>query len=322
MKLSDFDYDLPEELIAQSPVTPRDSSRLMIVNKTTGEIKHDHFYNLLNYLSPLDLLIFNETKVFPARLYGTKESGGKVEILLLNIGTGEYISHPGLREGQQIIFDPQLHASVQNDRLIFNLQSGQLRDKIYAIGHTPLPPYVMSNGKYQIPNIDRRYQTVYARNEGSVAAPTAGFHFTEELLEKIPNKAFITLHVGLGTFRPVKTENIENHQMHSEQYDVPSNLKSQIASHKRIVAIGTTSVRALESWASTGKLSGSTDIFMYPGYKFKIVDALITNFHMPKSTLLMLVSAFAGYDLIMKAYKEAIKEKYRFYSFGDAMLII
>ncbi len=322
MKLADFDYELPEELIAQAPVEPRDHSRLMVVNKATGEIKHDYFYNLLSYLNSDDLLIFNETKVFPARLYGHKDSGGKVEVLLLNMDTGEYISHPGLKENQNVIFDSELNAVVQNNRLIFNLQSDQLKTKIYNIGHTPLPPYMTPPSQVEEPKIRQTYQTVYAKNEGSVAAPTAGFHFTKELLEKIPNKAYLTLHVGLGTFRPVKTENIEEHQMHSERYSVPASLKSQIANHKRVIAVGTTSVRALESWASSGELSGDTNIFMYPGYKFKIVDAMITNFHMPKSTLLMLVSAFAGYDLIMKAYQEAVKEKYRFYSFGDAMLIV
>jgi S-adenosylmethionine:tRNA ribosyltransferase-isomerase len=318
MKLADFDYHLLGELIAQTPVEPRDHSRLMIVNRADGSITHDHFYNLLKYLNPDDLLVFNETKVFPARLFGHKPTGGKVEILLLNMVTGEYISHPGLKEGQEVVFDDTFRAVVQNERLKFNVDYDQLKVKINEIGHTPLPPYIDASVFVENTNLRRRYQTVYAKNSGSVAAPTAGFHFTEKLLSEIPNKAFLTLHVGLGTFRPVKTENIKDHEMHSEVFEIPSDPREKILKAKRVIAVGTTSARALESdWDKP-----DTNIFIYPGYKFKHVDGLITNFHLPKSTLLMLISALAGKDLIMKAYQEAIKEKYRFYSFGDAMLII
>ncbi len=273
---------------------------------------------LLKYLNPDDLLVFNETKVFPARLFGHKPTGGKVEILLLNMVTGEYISHPGLKEGQEVVFDDTFRAVVQNERLKFNVDYDQLQVKIDEIGHTPLPPYIDASAFVENTNLRRRYQTVYAKNSGSVAAPTAGFHFTEKLLSEIPNKAFLTLHVGLGTFRPVKTENIKDHEMHSEVFEIPSDTREKILKAKRVIAVGTTSARALESdWDKP-----DTSIFIYPGYEFKHVDGLITNFHLPKSTLLMLISALAGRDLIMKAYQEAIKEKYRFYSFGDAMLII
>lgn len=318
MKTSDFDFNLPEELIAQTPAEPRDHSRLMVVNRADGSITHDHFYNLLKYLKPDDLLVFNETKVFPARLFGHKKSGGKVEVLLLNLVTGEFISHPGLKDTQEVVFDAELSAVVENNRLKFNINNDQLKHKIDSIGHTPLPPYIDPKLYPESPKLRQRYQTVYAKNSGSVAAPTAGFHFTDELLAEIPNKVFLTLHVGLGTFRPVKSENIEDHEMHAESFWIPSSVKSQVSSHKRIIAVGTTSARALESdWDKP-----ETSIFIYPGYKFKRVDALITNFHLPKSTLLMLISALAGRDLIMKAYGEAVKEKYRFYSFGDAMLIL
>lgn len=318
MKLTDFDFQLPQELIAQSPVEPRDHSRLMVVDRSTQTIKHDHFFNLPDYLKANDLLVFNETKVFPARLYGHKSSGGKVEVLLLNIVTGEYISHPGLREGQEVHFDSQIRATVQNSCLIFNIDSDQLANKLNDIGHTPLPPYIDPSGHPESPKLRQRYQTVYAKTAGSVAAPTAGFHFTTDLLARIPNKAFLTLHVGLGTFRPVKTEEIEKHQMHSETFEIPDIVQKQVNQASRVIAVGTTSARALESdWTKP-----DTQIFIYPGYKFKRVDGLITNFHLPKSTLLMLVSAFAGQELIKRAYAEAVEQKYRFYSFGDAMLIL
>lgn len=318
MKTSDFDFILPEELIAQTPVEPRDHSRLMIVDRKNNSITHDHFYNLLRYLQPDDLLVFNETKVFPARLFGHKKSGGKVEVLLLNLVTGEFISHPGLKNSQEVIFDQGLSAIVENNRLKFNVDNNHLKSIIDSIGHTPLPPYIDSSLYPESPNLRQRYQTVYAKNEGSVAAPTAGFHFTERLLSEIPNKAFLTLHVGLGTFRPVKSDNIEEHVMHAEAFEISSDTRSRILDARRVVAVGTTSARTLESdWHQS-----ETSIFIYPGYEFKRVDALITNFHLPKSTLLMLVSALAGRELIMRAYAEAVKEKYRFYSFGDAMLIV
>jgi S-adenosylmethionine:tRNA ribosyltransferase-isomerase len=321
VKLSDFDYLLPPELIAHEPVEPRDQSRLMVLNRKTGLISHDYFYNLPNYLNPDDLIVFNQSKVFPARLYGHKETGGKVEVLLISQinSAWKFISRPGLKNGQTIIFDSELRAVVQNDTLEFNIIYPEVMRKIYQIGYTPLPPYINPKDKDHKANISRIYQTVYAKDEGSVAAPTAGFHFTNELLEKIPNKAFVTLHVGLGTFLPVKTENILDHKMHSEYYKIENPLQFE---NRRVVAVGTTTVRTLETYANTGKTEGQTDIFIYPGYEFKIVDSMITNFHLPKSTLLMLVSAFAGRDFIMQAYQEAIKEKYRFYSFGDAMLIL
>ncbi len=327
MKLADFDYYLPKELIAQTPATPRDHSRLMILDTRSQKITHDHFFNLPKYLLPSDLLVFNDTKVFPARLYGHKESGGKVEVLLLNITSGEFISHPGLRLGQKVIFENELRASVQKNSLKFNVDSIELSRLINIIGYTPLPHYISAQGDVlSAKKMRSRYQTVYAREIGSVAAPTAGFHFTKKLLNKIPHKVFLTLHVGLGTFRPVKTENIEEHVMHGEQYSVTSDTFNKIENTKgRVIAVGTTSARTLETiyrTPVTEHLSGKTNIFIYPGYKFKKVDALITNFHLPKSTLLMLVSAFAGRELIMKSYQEAIKENYRFYSFGDAMLIV
>ena len=320
MLLSEFDYDLPEELIAQEPVEPRDHSRLMVVNHQTGEICHDRFFNLPVYLRPDDLVVFNQTMVFPARIYGHKETGGRVEVLLLrNSPPWKFISKPSLKDGQRVVFNSVLEAIVRNGQLVFNVDLDDVMPILADIGYTPLPPYINARGQVSSAKQMRsRYQTVYAKDVGSVAAPTAGFHFTNELLEKIPNKAFVTLHVGLGTFVPVKTENIEDHTMHTEQFSVPANLRSQIAYHKRTIAVGTTTARVLESdWTKP-----DTNIFIYPGYKFKHVDALITNFHLPKSTLLMLVSAFAGRELIMHAYQEAIAKKYRFYSFGDAMLIL
>lgn len=321
MKVSEFDYDLPRELIAQTPTDKRDHSRLMIVSRKTGEIKHDYFYNLPKYLRADDLVVLNKTKVFPARLFGKKETGGKVEVLLLRPGW-EYISKPGLKEGMRIMFDQNLEAIIENGLLKFSIESDDLMDKLNDIGYTPLPPYITAPDESAKANIRRRYQTVYAAEIGSAAAPTAGLHFTQELLGKVPNKEYVTLHVGLGTFAPVKTEDVEEHKMHSEYFSIPQTTIHKLQVAKRIVAVGTTTVRTLETWANTGKLSGETDIFIYPGYKFKVVNAMITNFHLPKSTLMMLVSAFAEKDLIMKAYQEAVREKYRFFSFGDAMVII
>lgn len=321
MKLAEFDYYLPRELIAQTPVEPRDHSRLMVVNRDIGEIKHDVFFNLPKYLKRDDLLVFNQTKVFPARLYGHKETGGQVEILLLKPGW-EFIGK-NIGRAKRILFDRGLEGSITSDGLMkFNKDNDQLMKLLKVIGHTPLPPYIAPSRLNAEPKIRQRYQTVYAREIGSAAAPTAGFHFTKQLLEKIPNKAFVTLHVGLGTFAPVKTEIIEEHKMHSEIFNISPEAKYQIQdarnNKRRIVAVGTTSVRVLESDWSVPE----TSIFIYPGYKFKFVGAMITNFHLPKSTLLMLVSAFAGRDLIRKAYEEAVREKYRFFSFGDAMLIV
>jgi S-adenosylmethionine:tRNA ribosyltransferase-isomerase len=333
MNLTDFDYYLPTELIANSPVVPRDSSRLMVVNKKTRTIIHDHFYNLKKYLTKNDVLVFNNSKVFPARLFGKKETGGKIEILLVRyydrVGW-DYISRPGIADKTQLMFDSGVTAEVVSGKLIFNIDYVGLMDKLETIGHIPLPPYITPEEGVPKPKLKQSYQTVYATEIGSVAAPTAGFHFTPKLLENLADMGVqqekVTLHVGLGTFKPVKTEDITQHHMHVEQFYIPEEvvlrLKDAHQHDKRIVAVGTTSVRTLETWANTNKTCGDTDIFIYPGYRFKFVDAMITNFHLPKSTLLMLVSAFAGRDLIMQAYEEAIKEKYRFYSFGDAMLIV
>ncbi len=329
MNLSDFDYELPQELVAHSPAEPRDSSRLMVVNKQTGEIIHDRFFNVTKYLDPSDLVVFNDTKVIPARLFGKKETGGKVEILLLKEHENsewEYISKPGLRDETKLFFDQGLPGIVQNGRLVFDLNKDSMKVYLDTYGYIPLPPYIHSSEDLRGPKIKQSYQTVYAKEEGSAAAPTAGLHFTPEVMAKIKNKAYVTLHVGLGTFMPVKVSEIENHTMHSEQYSISENTKHELLNAKqnnrKIIAVGTTSVRTLETWAQTNKIFGETDIFIYPGYKFKIIDGIITNFHLPKSTLLMLVSAFAGKDLIKKAYTEAIKEKYRFFSFGDAMLLM
>lgn len=322
MRLSDFDYVLPKELIAQSPAETRDSSRLMVVNRKTGETWHDHFYNLPKYLKPTDLLVFNDTKVFPARLFGYKPTGGKVEVLLLRPGW-KFISHPGLKNGQQIVFTERLSARVVDGELKFNVDNAELMRLLDEIGHTPLPTYIAApRGVESEKKTRRRYQTIYAKNTGSAAAPTAGFHFTKKLIKRLRDEdiktCFVTLHVGLGTFTLVKTDDITKHVMHSEYYEISPSAQRKVLSAKRVIAVGTTSVRVLESdWDKH-----ETRIFIYPGYKFKHVDAIITNFHLPKSTLLMLVSAFAGRDLMMKAYKEAIKEKYRFFSFGDAMLIL
>ena len=307
MQLSDFDFHLPEELIAQKPIEPRDHSRLLILDTRSQKIVHDYFYNLPKYLSPEDVLVFNKSKVFPARLFGKKSTGGKVEILLLRHiknSSWEYLSHPGIKEGSKITFDQGVTAKLENGLLKFSLNYSQLMSKLLSIGHIPIPPYISPEERVSEPKLRRRYQTVYATEIGSVAAPTAGFHFTKKLLAKIPNKEFVTLHVGLGTFRPVKTENITEHQMHSEWYSVSGDTVSSLIKSKkegkRIIAVGTTTVRTLETWANTGKTEGETNIFIYPGYKFKIVDAMITNFHLPKSTLLMLVSAFADRELIIQ----------------------
>lgn len=345
MKLEEFNYYLPKEYIAQKPISPRDHSRLMVVNRKERKISHHYFYEIEKFLQKGDILVLNNSKVIPARLIGKKpETGGKVEILLLRPETKKLthyqwtkkwivIGRPGLSEGQKIIFEKDLTAvvkkSVNYERVIeFNCHGEKLKKIIYQIGQAPTPPYIkrMSNLK--------EYQTVYAKNLGSVAAPTAGFHFTPRLIKKLKAKGvvfkYITLHVGLGTFQPVKVDEIEKHKMHSEWAEIDKKtaafLNQAKKNQKRIIAVGTTTTRALEGFADKkGHLRFGqrfVDIFIYPGYQFKFIDALITNFHLPKSTLLMLVSAFAGKDLIFKAYKEAIKKKYRFFSFGDAMFII
>lgn len=341
---SDFYYDLPEELIAQDPLMKRDDSRLMVLNRDTGSIRHEIFHNIGSYLKPGDCLVLNDTRVIPARLLGVKEdTRAACEILLLkNKGDDiwEALVRPGkkLRKGTSVSFgDGALKADIievlpDGNRLVKFYYNGIWEEILDTLGEMPLPPYIRHKLK------DReRYQTVYARYEGSAAAPTAGLHFTNELLASIKEMGVytvtVTLHVGLGTFRPVKEENILDHHMHSEWYEVPQASADRINSVKqgkgRVICVGTTSCRTLEASAVKSKDgswtvnagSGDTDIFIYPGYDFKITDALITNFHLPESTLLMLVSALGGYDNIMKAYKEAVAERYRFFSFGDAMFI-
>ena len=340
MKRTDFYYDLPEELIAQEPLKDRSSSRLMILDKNTGEIEHKHFYDIVDELNEGDALILNDTKVLPARLYGQKEdTGGAIEFLLLHkhtLDTWEVILKPGrkAKPGARFVFgNGELKAEVldvinDGNRLVKFEYEGVFEEVLDKLGEMPLPHYITH--KLEDKN---RYQTVYAKNPGSAAAPTAGLHFTTELMDRIKAKgvkiAYVTLHVGLGTFRPVKVDDVTKHKMHSEHYEVPEETAKLINETKknggRVIAVGTTSCRTLESVAAMyGEIKpceGFTDIFIYPGFEFKVLDGLITNFHLPESTLIMLVSAFAGYDFIMNAYKEAVKEKYRFFSFGDAMFI-
>ncbi len=334
MKTSLFDYKLPEGLIANSPVSPRDHSRLMVINKRNKTITNKHFYDMIDYLTDNDVLVLNNTKVFPARIYGKKESGGKVEVLLhknINEFEWEALAKPGLKSGAQIIFDGFMGKVVdRKDELHiikFDLNKDNLIEKLQQVGVTPLPPYIHSTENEE--EIRKEYQTTYAKDLGSVAAPTAGFHFTDELLKRIKDKGvqveYITLHVGMGTFAPIKTDNLEDHVMHSENFYVDTEtierLNKAKLDGKRIVAVGSTSTRVLESIAN-GNTSNSTDIFIYPPYKFKFVNVMVTNFHLPKSTLMALVYAFGGSELMKKAYTEAIKEKYRFYSFGDSSMII
>lgn len=340
MKKSDFWYELPEELIAQQPVEPRDSSRMMLVDRITGELSHKHFYDLPDFLRPGDCLILNDTRVLPARLYGIKEgTGAVVEFLLLHqksLDVWEVITGPGkkAKEGARFSFgDGLLYAQVlevleNGNRLARFTCEGNFFTVLEAVGQMPLPHYITQELKDK-----ERYQTVYARELGSAAAPTAGLHFTKEMLTDLQARGvgvgYLTLHVGLGTFRPVKTDNIEEHQMHAEHYHLPAQTAALIqetkASGGRVVAVGTTSCRTLESVATyEGEIKeaeGWTNIFIYPGYQFKCIDALVTNFHLPESTLIMLVSAFAGREHIMHAYETAVRERYRFYSLGDCMLL-
>ena len=339
MDLKEFYYDLPEELIAQVPIQKRDESRLMVLDKNNKTIEHKIFKDILDYLKPGDCLVRNNTKVIPARIYGKKETGANVEFLLLNNIEGdiwEAIVRPGnkLHVGTKVTFgEGLLNAEILEvmeggTRKVKFTYNGIFNEILDQIGLMPLPPYIHEELKEK-----DRYQTVYAKHQGSAAAPTAGLHFTEELLEKIKEKgveiANVTLHVGIGTFRPVKVEKIEEHHMHSEHYYIKKEDAEKINNAKknggRIISVGTTSCRVLESIADENgfvkETEGDTSIFIYPGYKFKCIDALITNFHLPESTLLMLVSALAGKDYIMKAYKEAVEQKYRFFSFGDAMFI-
>ncbi|NLY66096.1 MAG: tRNA preQ1(34) S-adenosylmethionine ribosyltransferase-isomerase QueA [Tissierellia bacterium] len=340
MKTSDFYYELPEELIAQHPIKNREESRLLILDKETGNIEHKKFKDIINYLNEGDCLVLNDTKVIPARLFGNREGKDeKIEFLLLKNIEGnlwETLVKPGkkVRPGGKIVFgDGLLVANVLSieeggTRIVEFHYDGIFEEVLDRLGEMPLPPYIKEKLEDK-----ERYQTVYAKHEGSAAAPTAGLHFTKELLssieEKKVNLAYLTLHVGLGTFRPVKVENIEEHHMHSEYYELNEEAAEKINLAKknggRIIAVGTTSVRTLETIATQeGKIvpkKGWTDIFIYPGYEFKAVDCLITNFHLPESTLLMLVSAFAGREKILNAYKIAVENRYRFFSFGDAMFI-
>ena len=339
MKLTDFNYYLPEELIAQTPLAKRDESRLMILDKNTGKIEHRVFKDIINYLEPGDCLVRNNTKVIPARLYGRKETGANVEFVLLKNIEGdiwEAMVRPGnkLHVGAKVIFgDGLLKAEIletlqDGTRKVKFTYNGIFNEILDQIGLMPLPPYIHESLKD-----NDRYQTVYAKYDGSAAAPTAGLHFTEDLLKKIEEKgvdiANVTLHVGIGTFRPVKEENIEDHHMHTEHYYIKQEDADKInkakRNKKRVIAVGTTSCRTIETIADENGFvkpcEGDTGIYIYPGYKFKCLDALITNFHLPESTLLMLVSALAGRENILNAYNIAVKEKYRFFSFGDAMFI-
>ena len=338
MLLSDFDYNLPEELIAQTPIEPRNFSRLMVLDPIADKISHHHFYDLKNFLNAGDTLIFNDTRVIPARLIGHRESGARVEIFLLrrlDFSHWETLVKPGKKAlvGNKIIFDDDLSCNVVSHtnfggRVVEFVFDGVFEQILDRLGETPLPPYI-----HEKLSDSERYQTVYNRERGSAAAPTAGLHFTNEQMNDLKNfgvnLGFVTLHVGLGTFRPVNVENIEDHNMHEEFFSIPQSTVDLInltkKNNRRVIAVGTTSVRTLESAFFDGHLnagSDSTKIFIYPGYKFNVVDSLITNFHLPKSTLLMLISAFAGRDFILRAYREAVKERYRFFSFGDAMLIL
>ena len=340
MKVSDFDFYLPEELIAQCPLKERDSSRFMVVDRKTGEIEHKVFHDVIDYLEKGDTLVLNNTRVMPARLIGEKEeTGGKIEFLLLKRiegDKGECLAKPGKKAKVGAMFtfgEGKLKAVVreiglEGNRVIEFIYNGIFEEILDELGQMPLPPYI-----HEKLDDRERYQTVYSKEKGSAAAPTAGLHFTEELLEKIREKgvniAFVTLHVGLGTFRPVKVESIDEHIMHSEYYELDEENAKIINDTKkrgnRVIAVGTTSTRTLETIGNeNGEVraqSGWTNIFIFPGYKFNIVDALITNFHLPESTLIMLVSALAGKENIMNAYKKAVEEKYRFFSFGDSMFI-
>lgn len=340
LNLKKFDYQLPVKLIAQKPIRPRDHSRLMILNRKNNNIIHDYFYNINKYIEPGSILVANDSKVIPARLKGKKIiTKGKVEVLLLGKeelknNCWEIILKGKGQVGLEIIFNKKLSGTLEKQSseqtwiIRFNISQGNLREELSRAGETPTPPYIKAKSNL------KEYQTIYARQPGSVAAPTAGFHFTKKIIEKLKaagiNMEFVTLHVGLGTFQPVRSENIEDHQMHSEWGEIkaPTALRLNQAKKetKKIIAVGTTSCRVLEAFSSPNHIlktgAKSIQTFIYPGYEFKFIDGLITNFHLPKSTLLILVSAFANREFILQAYSEAIKQKYRFYSFGDAMLIL
>lgn len=343
MHIDDFDYNLPEELIAQHPADKRDASRLLVIDRDTGELEHRHFYNVLDYLNSGDCLVMNNSKVIPARLFGTKEiTGAKVEFLLIKRikdDIWEAMVRPGkkLHVGDRVSFaeDGSLSAKIMEHgeggtRIVRFEYEGDFHELLERIGKIPLPPYIERESDEED---KERYQTVYCKEEGSVAAPTAGLHFTEELIEKAleigVKIAYVTLHVGIGTFRPVKCEKVEEHKMHFEEYEIDEENAAIINAAKkaggRIISVGTTSTRTVESAAAPDGTviagRGNTDIFIYPGYRFKVIDRLITNFHLPKSTLLMLVSALYNREKILEIYKEAVEQSYRFFSYGDAMLI-
>lgn len=338
MKVSDFSFTLPDELIARYPLDERSSSRLLCLNSALSELTHQHFTDLLDLLNPGDLLVFNDTQVIPARLYGQKTSGGKVEVLVERIIDDHHAlvhlrSSRSPKTGAELLLEGHIHARVdgrKDNLFVLSFTSEQtVLSLLNTYGHIPLPPYMQ---REDIASDRRRYQTVYGRHPGAVAAPTAGLHFDEPLLEALRQKgvqqAFVTLHVGAGTFQPVKVDDVEAHHMHAEMIHVSQAVCDQVKETRerggRVIAVGTTSVRSLETASQSGMIlpfSGDSDIFIYPGYQFRSVDALITNFHLPESTLIMLVSAFAGRENIKKAYAEAIKQRYRFFSYGDAMFM-
>ncbi|CAN5574732.1 tRNA preQ1(34) S-adenosylmethionine ribosyltransferase-isomerase QueA [soil metagenome] len=325
MRASELDYELPETLIAQRPAEPRDSSRLMVVDVKSGEISHHTFRDLPHFLRPRDAVVLNETKVLPARLIAHKPSGGKVELLFLRDlgGPWEVLARPSKR------LKPGLRLNVEDEDLWliedvgegrWTVKGRDVRSTLERAGHMPLPPYIRPTDE-----AERAYQTVYARTPGSAAAPTAGFHFTDRLLEEVGGMAHIarvTLHVGTGTFTPLRAENLQDHRMHAEQYSVPEETAQAVEAAGRVVAVGTTVARTLESWAASGEREGESELFIYPGYGWRSVDTLSTNFHLPRSTLLAMVMSFAGVELVREAYRVAVEQRYRFYSFGDAMLLV
>ena len=337
MKRTDFDYQLPDELIAMYPMPERTTSRLLVLNKASGELEHKHFYDLIDYLNPKDLLVFNHSKVIPARVFGAKPTGGKIEILVERVLDDHRVlahvrSNKSLKPGAEILLGDVSVEMLSRQGDLFELMfhsSETVLTILDRMGHMPLPPYIKREDELEDKT---RYQTVYAKEKGSVAAPTAGLHFDDSLMNAIKAKgidlAFLTLHVGAGTFQPVRVDNVLEHKMHAEYIDVPESICEQVRATKarggRVISVGTTSVRSLETASQGGTIQpyqGDTDIFIYPGYEFRCVDAMITNFHLPESTLLMLISAFSSRELIMSTYQTAIDQAYRFFSYGDAMLI-
>jgi S-adenosylmethionine:tRNA ribosyltransferase-isomerase len=328
MLTRELDYELPKELIAQKPVTPRDASRLMIVDARERTIDHHVFRDLPRFLGPGDALVVNETKVLPARVVAHRPGGGAAELLFLRSLNAEHdIWEVLIRPSRRLRAGMALSAGGDKLRVVKPLEEGRwvvvgdVRGLLRRRGHIPLPPYIEAS-----PEAEREYQTVYARDEGSAAAPTAGFHFTEEVLGEVEEAGArlsrVTLHVGVGTFSPVRTEKLEDHHMHAEHYRVPEETARAVEDARRVVAVGTTVARTLESWAAMGVLGGESELFVYPGYRWRVVDALLTNFHLPRSTLLAMVMAFAGKELVREAYEVAVRERYRFFSFGDAMLLL